>query len=413
MSNSFNFKRSKEIYQDALDLIPGGTTGSRHPDFFIRNSYPIYLSSGKGSHIFDVDGNEYIDWLCSYGPNVLGHGHPRITDLAMREIEKGFCLSLCQPVQNRLARKLIELIPCAERVLFVTGGSDATSSAVRIARIHTDREIILRHGYNGYHDWCTPAPHGIPKSVREKVIPFRYNDLEQLETLIQKHQGDIACVIMTPIGHEIRKPIELPSEGYLEGVRKLTEENDIILIFDEIRTGLRLAMAGAQEYYGVVPDMATYSKALSNGFPLAALVMKAKLDESAQKAYVSATYFPNSLPMEAALATIDEIQKNNLIDYMWKIGQSLRDGLLQLQDQFDIPLNVSGLGPILFMNFEEDIENGVLQLGEKTRNFYSGMIRRGIFLHPIHNWYTCAAHTDKGVQQTLQAAEDTLKAVKV
>lgn len=412
MNSLLRLDRSKELFQEALDLVPGGTVGSRHPDFFIRDAYPIFLNGGRGSHIFDVDGNEYIDWLCSYGPNILGHGHPRMKKLAIREVKKGFCLNLCQPVQNLLAKKLIELIPCAERVLFVTGGSDATSSAVRIARIYTNREIVLRHGYNGYHDWCNPRPEGVPRSTRQMAIPFDFNDLEQLETLIRKHEGNVACIIMTPIGHELRKPIEVPSKGYLEGVRDLTKEHGIVLIFDEIRTGFRLAMGGAQEFFGVIPDMATFSKALANGFPLSAVVMKKELAESAEKAYISATYFPNSMPMEAALVTIDEIQKHHLIKHMWKIGESLREGILGLRDRYDIPMTFSGLGPLLFMHFEEDFKNGMVQMGDVTKTFYSEMIQRGVFFHPIHNWYTCGAHTQKDVEVTLEAIEESLKAVK-
>ncbi len=413
MTSAIHFDRSNELYQEALSLVPGGTVGSRHPDFFIRNAYPIFLSGGKGSHIFDADGNEYIDWLCSYGPNILGHNHPRMREVVLREVEKGFCLNLFQPVQNRLAKKLIDLIPCAERVLFVTGGSDATSSAVRIARIYTNREIILRYGYNGYHDWCTPHPHGVPASVRQTVVTFRYNDLEQLEELVKQHKGNVACVIITPISHDLRKPIIMPYEGYLEGVRALTRQHGIVLIFDEIRTGFRLAMGGAQEYFGVVPDMATFSKAMANGFPSAAVVMKKELDESAQKAYISATNFPNSMNMEAALATIDEIQKNNLIDHVWKIGRSLQEGILQLRDRFDIPITVSGPGPLLFMHFDEDFQDGMVTLGKATRAFYSEMIQRGVFLHPIHNWYVCGAHTEKDVEKTLDAMEDSLKILKI
>jgi len=407
-----NFTRSQELFQEALELLPGGVKGIRHPDFYIPGAYPIFLKGGKGGRITDVDGNEYVDWLCSYGPNILGHGHPGICEMVLREAQKGFCLTLCQPVQNRLARKLKELIPCAERVIFVTTGSECTTSAVRIARIHTKRELVLRCGYQGFHDWCVPYTDGVAKSAQESVLKFEFGDLEQLEGLIRRHGENTACVIMTPIGHDARRPMIIPSKEYLESIRKITADYGIVLIFDEIRTGFRLALGGAQEFFGVVPDMATFSKAISNGFPLAAVVMKKELDASAQKAYISATYFPNSLPMEAALITLDEIENNKLIDHVWKIGEAVQQGMQELSGKYDIPVTISGLGPIFYMHFDEDFVGNTVQLGETTRTFYSEMIQRGVFLNPIHNWFVCGAHTEEDVAQTLQAMEDSLKIVK-
>lgn len=406
------FINSQKLFQQALTLLPGGVKGIRHPDFYIPGAYPIFLRGGKGGRITDVDGNEYIDWLCSYGPNVLGHGHPRICEVALREAEKGFCLTLCQPVQNQLAQKLIELIPCAERLIFVTTGSESTTSAVRIARIHTKRELVLRCGYQGFHDWCVPYTHGVPKAAQESVITFDFGNLEQFEQLIARYGEKIACVIMTPIGHDARRPMIIPSKAYLETIRNLTARHGIVLIFDEIRTGFRLALGGAQEYFGVVPDMATFSKAISNGFPLAAIAMKKELDESAQKAYISATYFPNSTPMAAALATLDEIEKGKLIDHMWKIGEAVQQGMQQSAEKYDISVTVSGLGPLFFMHFTEDFIDNTVQLGKTTRIFYSEMIKRGVFLNPVHNWFVCGAHTQEDVAQTLQAMEDALKIVK-
>jgi len=406
------FTNSLRLYQESLDLIPGGVKGVRHPDFFIPGAYPIFLKEGKGGRVVDMDGNEYIDWMCSYGPNILGHGHPRMRDVAMRETEKGFCLTLCQPVQNALAKKLIEIIPCAERVIFVTSGSDATTAAVRIAREHTRRDIVLRCGYQGWHDWCVREPRGIPTSAQEHVIQFQFGDMEQIEKLINQYENKIACIIMTPIGHDLRKPVIMPSKSYLQDMRELTKAHDIVLIFDEIRTGFRLALGGAQEYFGVVPDMATFSKALGNGFPISAVTMCKTLGAACQKVTISATYFPNSTPMEAALATIDEIERARLIPHMWRIGQVLQEGLRELSNRFGVPVKISGPAPLPFMHFEEDIENDTIVVGEATHTFYSEMIKRNVFLHPIHNCFVCGAHTDADLSQTLEAAEAVFKIVK-
>lgn len=400
-----NFSNSIKLYNEAMEFIPGGVKGVRHPEFFIPGAYPIFFKRGDKGRVVDVDDNEYIDWMCSYGPNILGHGHPRMREVAMREVEKGFCLTLCQTVQNELAKKLIKIIPCAERVIFVTSGSDATTAAVRIAREHTRRDIVLRCGYQGWHDWCVREPIGVPSSAQNDVIQFPFGDMQQLEALIRQHANRIACVIMTPIGHDLRKPVVIPSKSYLEDVRKLTKANGIVLIFDEIRTGFRLAMGGAQEYFDVVPDMATFSKALGNGFPISVVAMRKNLDAACQRVTISATYFPNSTPMEAALATIDEIESRQLLPHMWKIGQALQDGLQKLADNYGVSAKVSGPAPLPFIHFEEDVENGEIKLGKATKIFYSEMIKRGVFLHPIHNWFVCGAHTDADVSKTLEAAE--------
>jgi glutamate-1-semialdehyde aminotransferase len=257
-----------------------------------------------------------------------------------------------------------------------------------------------------------PYTAGVPKSAQDSTIQFEFGDLDQFEELISRHAENIACVIMTPIGHDARRPMIIPSKEYLESIRKITANYGIVLIFDEIRTGFRLALGGAQEYFDVVPDMATFSKAISNGFPLAAIAMKKELDASAQKAYISATYFPNSTPMEAALITLDEIEKNKLIDHVWKIGEAVQKGMQELSGKYDIPVTVSGLGPLFYMHFDEDFIDNTVQLGETTRTFYSEMINRGVFLNPIHNWFVCGAHTEEDVAQTLQAMEDSLKIVK-
>jgi len=186
-----NLKKSESMWQEALDLIPGGVLGIRRPYNFVPGEYPLFLSRGEGGHVWDVDGNEYIDMLCAYGPIILGHNEPEIDEAVAEQAKRGFCFNLCQPYQNQLAKRLRELIPCAEQSFFVKTGSDATTSAVRIARGFTERKIILRCGYHGWHGWCSEVHGGIPEEEYKNTIEFQYNDLENLEEKLVKNRGKV------------------------------------------------------------------------------------------------------------------------------------------------------------------------------------------------------------------------------
>ncbi len=248
-------------YEKAVTLTPGGVLGIRRPYNFVENEYPIYFTEGKGCRVKDVDGNEYIDYLCAYGPIILGYREAEVDDAVIDQMQnKGFCFSLTQPIQNTLAEKLAEIIPCADMSIFVKTGSDATTLATRIARGSTGRTKIIRCGYHGWHDWCVEVKGGIPPKLYEDVLEFHYNDIDALEALLKTHGADTAAIIITPFGHPLAEKLEEPHEGFLQRVRTLADEYGCVLIFDEIRTGFRMSMGGAQAYYGVTPDLATIAK---------------------------------------------------------------------------------------------------------------------------------------------------------
>ncbi|HPM41780.1 MAG TPA: aminotransferase class III-fold pyridoxal phosphate-dependent enzyme, partial [bacterium] len=240
MSEKLNLKKSEDAWKEALDLCPGGVMGIRRPYNFVPGEYPLFLTEGRGGRVRDMDGNEYIDFICAYGPIILGHREPEIDDAVAAQMKKGFCFTLCQPVQNELAKRMRKLIPCCEQTVFVKTGSDATTAAVRIARGFTGREKVLRCGYHGWHDWCVEVHGGVPKEVYEKTFEFHYNDLASLEKLLEENRGEVACVIITPVGHPLAKPVEAPKPGYLEGVRSLATKHGAVLVFDEIRSGFRV-----------------------------------------------------------------------------------------------------------------------------------------------------------------------------
>ncbi|MHA2131104.1 MAG: aminotransferase class III-fold pyridoxal phosphate-dependent enzyme, partial [Promethearchaeota archaeon] len=269
MSEKLTLTNTFKLYEEALGLIPGAILGIRRPYNFVEGEYPIFFETAKGGKVIDVDGNEYLDMLCAYGPIIIGHREEEIDNEVIKQIKnKGFCMSLTQPVQNILAKKLRQLIPCAEKMVFVKMGSDATTSAVRVARSYTKRVKILRCGYHGWHDWCVEQKGGIPEKLYEDVIEFEYNNLDQVRHLMEQHRDDVAAIILTPINHPGAHQVEMPENGFLEALREITENYGSLLIFDEIRTGFRMDMGGAQKKYGVIPDLAAFGKAMANRYPI-------------------------------------------------------------------------------------------------------------------------------------------------
>ncbi|MCG8452757.1 MAG: aminotransferase class III-fold pyridoxal phosphate-dependent enzyme, partial [Spirochaetales bacterium] len=269
---ALNLEKNLVEWERATSLIPGGALGIRRPYNFVEGEFPIFIDHGQGGQIVDVDGNTFTDFLCAYGPIILGYREQEVDEAVISRIrEKGFCFSLTQVLQNELAEVLRDIIPCAQMSLFVKTGSDATSVAVRLARAFTQRTGIIRCGYHGWHDWCVEVKGGIPAKLYEDVREFPYNDLDALESLLKQHGEDTAAIILTPYGHPLAAPMEDPAPGFLEGAKKLAHCYGALLIFDEIRTGFRLALGGAQERFGVTPDVAVFGKAMANGYAIAAV----------------------------------------------------------------------------------------------------------------------------------------------
>jgi len=403
--------RSEQLFKEAKKIIPGGVTSARHPSKFVSGKYPIFMDRGKGSHVWDVDGNEYIDWIVSFGPMILGHANPQVDKAVRKNIEQGFCFTMCHPVQNELARELIQTIPCAEMVKLLTGGSDATSAAIRIARVYTSKDKVIRWGYHGWHDWCYGGAGtdrkvmGVPKGIKKDILTFTYNDLNSLEKVLKEYKNKVACVIMQP--YEVKEG--LPKEGFLEGVKQLTHNYGAVLIYDEIRTGFRMALGGAQEYFGVIPDLTAVSKAMANGYPISAVVGKREIMQAAAKTRLSATFFVNSFPMLAALTTIRELKKRNGIQCMWALGKKLMQGLTEIMEEEGIEAQVIGVPPLPMIKFTDKDE----KIRETLKvAFFSETTQRGVLFHPNHCWFLSLAHTEQDVDKTLRVSRESLKIAK-
>ncbi|MDP3178140.1 MAG: aminotransferase class III-fold pyridoxal phosphate-dependent enzyme [Spirochaetaceae bacterium] len=407
--------KSMAMFAEAQELAPGGVMGIRRPYNFVQGEYPIFIERGHGGHIVDVDGNDYIDMLCAYGPIILGYDEREITQAVLAQLEKGFCFSLVQPIQNELERRLTKLIPCAEQAILVKTGSDATSLAVRIARGYTDRKVILRCGYHGWHDWCVEVRGGVPEEFTDLTVEFEYGNLDELEGKLREYEGRVAGIIVTPVGHPNAHPVVAPPPGYLQGVRRLATEHGAVLIFDEVRTGFRVAMGGAQERYGVTPDLGTFGKAMANGYAISAVAGKREFMKVVEKkVFVSSTFFPNSLEMVAAMKCLDILEREKVPDSIWRRGTAFLERLTRIVKDSGVPATVSGIPPMPYLTFDQ----GPLELpgspGEKVYKarreyFYTQTIRRGLFVQPYHHWYIAHRHTDADLEKALTVIAESLE----
>jgi glutamate-1-semialdehyde-2,1-aminomutase len=409
-SEKLRLTESFRLFEEAQDLSPGGVMGIRRPYNFVPGEYPIFIKEGRGGHIIDVDGNDYIDMLCAYGPIILGYVEPEINNAVIEQMSHGFCFSLVQEWQNKLLRRLRELIPCAEMGIIVKTGSDATSCAVRIARGYTGREKIIRCGYHGWHDWCVEVHGGVPKKLYEDTLEFHYNDDDGLKKLLEENRGSVACIIMTPVGHPLNAPVEAPRPGFLESCRDLAKSHGVVLIFDEIRTGFRVSLGGAQKRYGVTPDMAVFGKAIANGYPVSAVTGKREIMKVAEKeVFISSTFFPNSLEMVAALKCIEILERDRVPEKIWERGEKFLARLGKIVAASGVNVTVSGIPPMPFITFNKD-ETG--RYKEQRTKFYTEAIRRGLFIQPFHHWYICYRHTDEDLDMALSIIEESLASAK-
>lgn len=411
MADKLKLDKSMALFAEAQTLIPGGVAGIRRPYNFVVGEYPIYFDSGKGGRVTDVDGNEYIDYLCAYGPIIIGYREDEIDNAVFEQVRsKGFCFSLTQEIQSTLVKKLRELIPSCEMAALVKTGSDATTIAIRVARASTGKTKIARCGYHGWHDWCVEVKGGIPEKLYEDILEFHYNDLDELEAILKANKDDMAGIIVTPVGHPLAMEVQMPKPGYLEGVRALADKYNTVLIFDEIRSGFRCSLGGAQKHFGVTPDLTTVGKAMANGYAIAALVGKEEyMKVMADKVFLSSTFFPNSDSIVAALKTIEILERDRVLDVVAEKGWKFAAEVEKAVQESGIPAAFSGAPWMPFITFPKD-DTG---LYKKLRTeFYTQLIRRKVFLQPFHHGYICYRHSENDLTYTVGAIEESLACLK-
>ncbi len=414
MTDKLNLNNTFKLYEEALKLIPGAILGIRRPYNFIEGEYPIFFESAKGGKVIDVDGNEFIDMLCAYGPIIIGHREEEIDNAVIEQIRNnGFCMSLTQQVQNKLAKKLRELIPCCEKMILMKMGTDATTAAIRVARAYTKKIKILSCGYHGWYDAFSEVhgiEAGIPKKLYEDFYEFEFNNFEEVENLFKKNKDEIAAIMVNPIHTPSGREVELPKPGFLESIRELATENNALLIYDEIRTGFRVDMGGAQKIFGVIPDLAAFGKGMGNGYPISTLVGKAEfMDVLVEKVFLSSTFFPNSLAQVASLKTIEILERENVLGEIRQKGKKFGKQVNESIEVNDIPCKFSGEPWMPYITFIPDKDHLYRKLREE---FYRQLIRRRVFLQPFHHGYICYRHTEEDLDYAVNMIEDSLKEAK-
>lgn len=325
---SERFTRSQEMLERALRVVPlGAQTFSKSVTQYPLGVSPHFASRAEGARLWDVDGEEYLDFVGALAAVILGYGDPEVDAAVREQLERGVSFSLSTELELRLAEELVRLVPCAERVRFGKNGTDATSAAVRLARAATGRDHLALCGYHGWQDWsigATSRHAGVPRAVRELSHPFPYGDLGALERLLASKRGEFAAVILEPMN------LRFPPEGYLEGVRELSRAHGALLVFDEMVTGFRFGLGGAQELFGVTPDLATFGKGLANGFPLSAIVGRAEVMDWMEEIFFSGTFGGEALSLAAALATIEKLERDDVPSILAARGEELQAGLTEL-----------------------------------------------------------------------------------
>lgn len=416
--------------QRARTVLGGAVTS-----FVLPPSHAVVLSHGLGSRVVDVDGREYIDYVLGSGPLLLGHAHPAVVEAASRHVALGSTFYTMTPPAIELAEEIVRAVPCAEMVKFVSSGTEATFHALRIARTYTGRSKILKFegAFHGVHDYALmstfppevssypdprPDSAGIPAEVASTVLVAPWNDLDRTREIIEAHAEELAAVICEPLQRALP-----PAPGFLQGLRDLTNQHGILLIFDEVVTGFRLAYGGAQERYGVVPDLATFGKAVSGGYPLAAIagrrdVMEvtdfARRERGQPHAYLTGTLNGNPVAAAAGVATLAVLRQPGVYERLYHVTDRLKAGLRQLAADRGVPLQVIGEGPLFQVVFSEREPRTYADLLAADRamavRFGLACLERGLFVNPGEKFYVSLAHSDEDIERTLEAFAGALDA---
>jgi glutamate-1-semialdehyde aminotransferase len=392
---------SQRLLERARELIPGASqTFSKGPTQFVEGVAPAFCERAEGARIWDVDGNEYLDYTLALGPMILGYCHPEVDEAVREQLALGTTFTLPHRLEVELAEEVCRLVPCAEMVRYGKSGSDAVGAAVRIARAATGRDNVLFCGYHGWHDWhigATTRSKGVPAAVRALTASFPYGDLDALEGLLRERRP--AAVVLEPVG------IVEPPEGYLRDLVTLVHEHGALVVFDEIITGFRLRLGGAQEYFGVQPDLAAFGKAVANGLPLSVVAGRRDLMREFEEIFFSITHGGEALSLAAALAALRVLERDDVIPTLWHRGESLVSGLRSLIERHALDGQVVCLGyaPRTAVLFRD--ADGHDSLALKSL-FQQECIKRGVLF--TGSQFISAAHTDDDVKRTLEVYDEAL-----
>jgi len=394
--------KSQEILKKAQKIMhPVTQTMAKGPGQYSKGISPVYLERGKGSHVWDVDGNEYIDYNIGIGPISLGYCYDKVDNAIKEQLAKGITFSLMHRLEYEVCELLHQTVPNAESIRISKTGCDVTTAAVRLSRAFTGRKKVVCCGYHGWHDWyiaTTTRNAGIPEEVQALTKTFQYNNIESLKAVLDK---DVACVILEPY------VFEAPKDNFLQEVARLAKENGSLLVFDEMWSGFRIAVGGAQEYFGIKADLACFSKAVANGMPVSFLTgRKDVISRGEQDVFIFTTFGGEALSLAACLATITEVKEKNVPAYLAEKGKVIKDGYNELAKKAGVShlTSCTGFDCRSIVNFSGDNPLVLKTLMQQE------MIKRGVLWGGFHNM--CFSHTDEDIQQTLAAYADVFPILK-
>ena len=402
------YARSLELFERASRVIPGGIYGHATPALVAPGASPYYAQRAKGCRYWDVDGNEFIDYLCGYGPIILGYHHPEVEEAAEEQRREGDCFNHPAPVMVELAEKLTELVDFADWAVFAKNGSDMTSWAIQVAREHTRRRkiFLIEGAYHGIGAWCTPGTGGLVAEDREHVHAFRWNEPDTFHDLLRRYKNDAAGVIVTPFHHPLFHDSALPANGFLQEIETQCRNHGMVLILDDIRAGFRLHLGGSHRYFGFEPDLSCYSKALGNGYSISAAVGRKELRKAASNVFLTGSFWNAGVAMAAALATIRVLERDNVATHLEETGEFLCNGLRERAAKNGLQVTVSGPPAMPFITFSNETNL------HRSQRFVIESIKRGVFIHPHHNWFLCAAHGSADIEKTLDVVDEAFHCVK-
>ncbi|MCK0198136.1 aminotransferase class III-fold pyridoxal phosphate-dependent enzyme [Ancylobacter sp. 6x-1] len=399
--------RNSELKERAARVIPGGMYG-HESTALLPSDFPQFFQRAEGSRLWDVDGNEYIDFMCAYGPNLLGYRDPEVEAAVQAQMERGDTLTGPSDVMVTLAEQLVGMLSHAEWAMFCKNGTDATSMATVVARAHTGKRKILvgRGVYHGAAPWCTPGPAGILSEDRGHIVYYRDQDPQSLADAVKAHAGDIAAVFATPFRHETFRDQSEPDPTFAREARRLCDIEGAVLVLDEVRAAFRLSRDGAWAAFGVRPDLTSIGKVIGNGQPISALVGAENMRNAASSIFVTGSFWFSAVPMAAAVATLKIIRESDYLERLERMGQLLREGLAAQAVAHGFGLRQTGPVTMPQIFFADDPE---MRLGYF---WTAAAVRRGVYLHPYHNMFMNAALSEADIAQVLQATDEAFDLLK-
>lgn len=400
-------KRNLELLARAEQVIPGGMYGHESTGI-LPADYPQFYERGRGARLWDADGNEYVDYMCAYGPNLLGYGFEPVEAAAAAQQAKGDTLTGPSQIMVQLAEDFVGMVSHADWAMFCKNGTDATSMAMVVARAHTGRRKILcaRGAYHGAAPWCTPRAKGIVPEDRAHIVYYDYNDAQSLAEAFAAHQGDVAGVFATPFRHEVFSDQYDPNLEYAQAARRLCDEAGALLIVDDVRAGFRIARDCSWSRIGVKPDLSAWGKCFANGYPISALLGSNVARAAAKDIFVTGSFWFSATPMAAAIETLRQIRETDYLERIEAAGRRLREGLQQQAAAYGFTLRQTGPVSMPLILFDDDPD---FRLGY---GWVEQAVKNGVLLSPYHNMFLSAAHGEAELAATLEGTDRAFSALK-